>query len=504
MREFCLTTFVLLLMASGAAAQDHERTSLETQDCLGCHTTTHPGMVESWRKSRHANTTPGEAMQAEPLALKVSSKDVPENLQKVTVGCAECHTLRPDKHQDTFDHMGYQVHVVVSPDDCATCHSEEREQFSHNLMSQARTNFVDNPLYQDLQRVINGQPVVKDGRVEFEPTEIETYRESCLYCHGTKLTVTGTETRDTDFGVMDFPLIDGWPNQGVGRENLDGSLGTCSACHTRHSFSIEMARKPYTCKECHVGPDVPAFKVYEASKHGNIHSALGHTWDFKPVPWTIGKDFTAPTCASCHVSLLTNTDGEVVVERTHRMNDRLPWRIFGLIYAHPHPRDANLTKISTSGLPLPTDFEGNFAEEHLVDKQEQQKRLETMQASCKNCHDTSWVKGHFDRFEHTIHATNRATRTATKILENIWAEGLAQGPAQGGSPFDEVPERMWSDIWLLYANHIRFASAMAGGGDYGTFADGRYAMAKEIVKLQDWYESRRKAKELQEGEAGAP
>jgi hydroxylamine dehydrogenase len=56
----------------------------------------------------------------------------------------------------------------------------------------------------------------------------------------------------------------------VGRVNLDGSRGACSACHTRHRFSIEMARKPYTCKECHVGPDVPAFKVYSASKHGNI------------------------------------------------------------------------------------------------------------------------------------------------------------------------------------------------------------------------------------------
>jgi len=26
----------------------------------------------------------------------------------------------------------------------------------------------------------------------------------------------------------------------------------------------------------------------------------------------MGKDFSAPTCASCHVSLLVNTEGEVV------------------------------------------------------------------------------------------------------------------------------------------------------------------------------------------------
>ena len=48
-----------------------------------------------------------------------------------------------------------------------------------------------------------------------------------------------------------------------------------------------MARKPYTCKECHVGPDVPAFKVYTASKHGNIFSARLAGWDFESVPWKV-------------------------------------------------------------------------------------------------------------------------------------------------------------------------------------------------------------------------
>ena len=64
-----------------------------------------------------------------------------------------------------------------------------------------------------------------------------------------------------------------------------------------YCFSIEMARKPSTCKECHVGPDVPAAKVYASSKHGNIYSAMHKTWDFEAVPWKIGEDFTAPTCA---------------------------------------------------------------------------------------------------------------------------------------------------------------------------------------------------------------
>jgi len=60
----------------------------------------------------------------------------------------------------------------------------------------------------------------------------------------------------------------------------------------------------------------------------------------------------------------------------------------------------------------------------------------------------------------------------------------------GGSLFDEYIERRWSDTWLLYANNIRFASAMAGGGDYGVFEDGRYHLAKSIMEMKDWMKTR--------------
>ena len=33
-----------------------------------------------------------------------------------------------------------------------------------------------------------------------------------------------------------------WPNTGIGRLNLDGSRGSCSACHSRHDFSPRRAR----------------------------------------------------------------------------------------------------------------------------------------------------------------------------------------------------------------------------------------------------------------------
>jgi len=453
-----------------------------TEGCLDCHAIFHPGIVEDWRKSRHAVRTPAEAVKEEELSRRVSAEEIPEDLQHVVVGCAECHTLRNDAHADKFDHNEVEIHVVVSPDDCATCHPKERGQFSQNIMAHARKNLAENPVYQKLQRTILGKTGFENGRVRFDPEDPLTRADACFYCHGTKLEVDGFETRDTDAGELEFPKIKGWPNQGVGRVNLDGSLGSCAACHTRHRFSIEMARKPHTCKECHVGPDVPAFKVYSASKHGNIYTSMNGKWNFDAVPWTIGKDIGAPTCATCHISLVVNTDGEVINERTHRMNDRLSMRIFGIIYAHPHPIDPDTTKIrNKDGLPLPTDFDGGLADGYLIGKEEQEERRRTMQATCLACHASSWVNGYFSRLDHSIQAANQNIRTATDMIKQAWDKGYAKAD----NPFDESMERLWTDAWLLYANNIRFVSAMAGGGDYGVFEDGRYHLTKALLDLQD-------------------
>ncbi|MFZ7125881.1 MAG: multiheme c-type cytochrome [Desulfobacterales bacterium] len=456
-----------------------------SQDCLDCHASFHPGIVGDWQRSRHAAVTPREAAAAEELARKVSSPEIPENLGGVAVGCAECHLLRPDAHADTFEHNGYQVHVVVTPDDCKTCHAVEVEQYGRNIMSHAYRNLANNPIYNQLERSILGTPTVSSGKVVIDTENADTRAEACYYCHGTVLEVKGTEIRDTDAGELEFPVIEGWPNQGVGRVNLDGSLGSCAACHARHAFSIEMARKPHTCSECHVGPDVPVYKVYAASKHGNLYSTHESAWDFKPVPWTVGRDFIAPTCAACHVSLLVDEDGAIVADRTHEMKNRLAWRIFGLVYAHPQPKSPDTTLIrNAAGQPLPTGLDGSFAGDFLISPETQAERTAEMQGICLECHDTSWVQGHWRRYRNTIDASNRSVRAATVLMQDAWRSGLAKGFDQGENPFDESLERLWSDTWLFYGNTVRFASAMGGGGDYGVFADGRYQLSGSVIELQ--------------------
>ncbi|SHG08257.1 Seven times multi-haem cytochrome CxxCH [Desulfacinum infernum DSM 9756] len=470
----------LSVLPSAVGAAPH---SDATQECLACHVDATPGIVSDWQRSRHAETTPADALQAAPLHRKVSSEEIPQSLQGTSVGCAECHTLNPQDHKDTVEHNGYSMHVVVTPRDCRTCHRQEADQYGENIMAHAYGNLVNNSLYVQLTESINGIQVLESGRLKTAEVHPQTNDDACLSCHGTRVEVQGTVSRETDLGEMDFPVLTGWPNVGVGRLNPDGSKGSCSSCHARHAFSIEVARKPDTCSQCHKGPDVPAYKVYQVSKHGNIYASQKDKWNFRNVPWVVGKDFNAPTCAACHVSLLVDEGGNVVAQRTHRMNDRLPWRIFGLIYSHAHPKNPDTSSIrNAQGLALPTNLDGSPVKEALIDGEEQERRRANLHAVCLGCHSTSWVEGHWDRFQKTLEETNRMTRTATEIMGRAWERGIARGPGSDGNPFDEPMEKLWVEQWLFFANSIRFSSAMMGS-DYGVFDNGRWYQSKGLREM---------------------
>jgi hypothetical protein len=496
---FAFVAVVCLIVVFEAAGQPGPKgkpVSEATAECLDCHEIVSPGIVADWRRSRHAKTTPSEALKKPKLERRMSSEKIPDGLSGVVVGCAECHKLNPGKHKDTFEHSEHKVHVVVTPADCAACHKVEVEQYSKNIMAHAYGNLKNNPVFQSLEKSINGLQSYESGKLTEGTADSLTSEDSCYVCHGTRILVKGLKEVETDFGEMQFPVLGGWPNQGTGRINPDGSMGACTSCHPRHEFSIEVARKPYTCSQCHKGPDVPAYKVYEVSKHGNIYKSMDGKWDFDAVPWKVGRDFTAPTCATCHISLVAS-DGEVVAQRTHRMNDRLGWRLFGVVYAHPHPKSPDTTKIKNkAGLPLPTELTGEPVQEFVIDAEEKAKRDKTMRKVCTACHSAAWIEGHFDRLEKSVETTNKMTLAATKVLLEAWEKGAAKGLAQGDSIFNEVIEKKWVEQWLFYANSTRFASAMAGA-DLGVFAGGRWHLSRNLREMTDWLEF--KAKSNKEG-----
>jgi hypothetical protein len=482
MRFLLAIVLSLVVFASKSWAQEAPF-SAESRSCLNCHRAFTPGIVQDWLSSRHSRTTPSQALKKPELQRRISATQVPQALRDVVVGCYECHALNGKAHQDNFSHFGFQINVVVSPRDCATCHPLEQAQYNQSKKAHAWGNLKKNPLYSALVKSIIGLKELSGTEIgTLEPSAF-TEQEACFACHGTRLEVRGLKSIKTPLGSIQVPDIAHWPNQGVGRLNPDGSRGACTPCHPRHSFSIEIARKPHTCAQCHLEPDVPAWNVYAESKHGNIYLSKQGEWDFRRVPWRLGVDFTAPTCAACHNSLLVSPDGAVIAQRTHDFGARLWVRLFGLIYTHPQPRGGDTSVIrNADGLPLPTTFEGTAAREFLIDDKEQARRQALMEAVCQGCHSTQWVQSHFQKMHNTLRETDQMTLAATRLLKKAWELGLADPE----NPFDEPLEHLWIKQWLFYGNTARYASAMTGAPDYVAFKYGWWGLSTNLRKmLQD-------------------
>jgi hydroxylamine dehydrogenase len=472
--------------------QPDVQSSPATKTCLACHEQITPGIVADWRTSRHSRVMPADAVKKSALEKRVSAENIPAELQNQVVGCYECHSLNAANHRDNFEHMGRKINVVVSPNDCRTCHPAEVQQFSGSKKQYAHKILTDNPVYSLLVNTIDGITHLQGTQLVAAKPSDTTLHETCLGCHGTRVEVKGTKSIETGMGTFEFPDLTNWPNQGVGRINPDGSLGACSACHTRHGFLIEVARKPYTCSQCHHEPDVPAWNVYEESKHGNIYSSKGMTWDFTAVPWKVGTDFKAPTCAACHNSLLVSSDNEVIAERSHNFGSRLWARLFGLIYSHPQPISGDTTIIKNKdSQPLPVTFSGENASKYLIDRPEQEKRLKVMGNICNGCHSSQWVQGHFAKLDATLKETNEMTLTATKLMVNAWEKGIEDKT----NPFDETIEKLWVRQWLFYANSVRYASAMTGAPDYTSFKNGWWDLSENLQHMKDWSELKNSVKE---------
>jgi hydroxylamine dehydrogenase len=146
---------LLSLFAAGTAFGNAAPVSDATQECLDCHAVFIPASSPTGKRAAMRGSHPRRPWPSKNATAHVQP-DVPEPLLETSVGCAECHTLRGEAHADTFEHNGYDIHVVVSPDDCATCHATEREQYSKNIMAMAEKNLSENTVYADLQRNILG------------------------------------------------------------------------------------------------------------------------------------------------------------------------------------------------------------------------------------------------------------------------------------------------------------------------------------------------------------
>jgi hydroxylamine dehydrogenase len=192
----------------------------------------------------------------------------------------------------------------------------------------------------------------------------------CWQCHGSQVKCPGGD------GKLD-PAT--WPNTGIGRINPDGSEGSCTACHSRHSFSAAGAH-PDTCGKCHMGPDHPQKEIYEESKHGiAFRQCRQDEHGLAQVDRGRGLLGGADLRDLPHVA----TKHQPV---THDIGMRISWNNRPPVSVRPEESDA---KMGLPGKDVPW-----------------QVRRENMKDVCFNCHNKQWVDNFYVQYDALIDLYN--------------------------------------------------------------------------------------------------
>jgi hypothetical protein len=428
--------------------------------CVDCHRLSSPGIIDHWIGSTHAVKG---------------------------VGCVECHQAEKSD-VDAFNHHGAMIATIVTPKDCSRCHKTETDEFmaSHHAKAGNILASLDNFLAE----------TVEGSRTPFNPHSPTPGRDvdivdgmasvnvGCKQCHGSKVALEGTDgslitvddlapdengkptnlqavalVKRSDSGQ---PILhtSSWPNTGIGRLNLDGSLGSCSACHSRHDFSPRRARQPENCGKCHLGPDHPQKEIYEESKHGVAFRDLKDKMNLDAHSWVLGKDYTqAPTCATCHMSGHSRNDGKV----THDPGERISW--------------TNRPPVS---VVMDTDIDGKVIKEtdpvkrqELIASSWQEKR-QTMQQVCLHCHTNNYVNAFYKQYDDfVINYNEKFAKPGQAIMGVLRDQKLITE-----TDFDEEIEWTWFYLWHHEGRRARHGASMMAP-DYAHW-HGMYEVAERF------------------------
>lgn len=438
-------------------AAPHIAVPANSKACVDCHAQTTPGIVDHWKGSTHAEKG---------------------------VGCAECHRAEPGE-ADMFVHYGAPIAAVVTPLDCSRCHVQEFREFeaSHHAAAGNILASLDNFLAE----------TVEGSREPFDPHSptpgmavqavngMASAFSGCQQCHGSKVGLRASDGgmitvedlkpdargKPTNLDALARVVKDPngkpsfhaetWPNTGIGRLNLDGSLGSCSACHSRHDFSPRRARQPENCGKCHLGPDHPQKEIYEESKHGVAYRDLRDEMHLDADDWVLGQDYTqAPTCATCHMSGNIRNGGKV----THDPGERISW--------------TNRPPVS---MLLDTDIHHKVVTETDPAKRQAliadtwQAKRGRMKEVCSTCHTPDYVDNFYSQYDDLVILYNeKFAKPGKKIVDALRAEGLITK-----SDFDEEVEWTWFYLWHHEGRRARHGAAMMAP-DY-THWHGMYEVA---------------------------
>ena len=328
------------------------------------------------------------------------------------VNCLDCH--QPADGQPRKDHHGFVVSTKLTAGNCRSCHE---------------------PIYQEFLRsrhaapswaAVYGEAGLKPEQVEFS----ERYQPGGTRRAAHPLTAPEGASATTS-GCAQC-------HASAGRTTTARSA-TCTACHTRHTSSVAIARLPTTCGQCHLGPDHSQLEIYEESKHGVMFQAQERLLNLDAPPKSLTtRDMFVPTCATCHMSGL---NGQKV---THDPSERLSYYLADAI-----------TK------PRPNHDRAQLA----------------MKQLCVQCHTTPLVDRVYAEAEKVVATTNERVQAASDIVDGLRKDGVLTTP-----PFTQPIDFVYFDLWH-YDGRTSKHGAFMGGADFVQW-HGNYPMLARTVQLR--------------------
>ncbi len=360
-----------------------------TGKCAECHSQETAAIVHQYSMSKHASAN---------------------------VTCYDCHS--PQDGQARADHKGFTLAVDVTALNCAQCHTTEYEQYRRSR--HAAPSWA----------AVMGEDAFTTEEVEFA----EKYHPGAVKRPANTLAIAEGE------GVMEKGCQ---ACHSIGRPNEDGSIGSCTECHARHSTSIRLARQPETCGQCHMGPDHSQIEIYNESKHGVLYALNKDQLNLGASPKTLTtRDMSIPTCATCHMSGLEG------MNVTHDVTDRLSWWLFAPVSKkRPH---------YTRG-------------------------QDAMKGVCLKCHATTQIQRFYEEAEVVVHATNEKVQASLDLMAELRAEGLLTP-----EPFDELIEFVAFDLWHYYGRTAKHGAFM-GGADFVQW-HGNYELLLKTIEIEEMAE----------------
>jgi hydroxylamine dehydrogenase len=340
------------------------------------------------------------------------------------VNCLDCHQPAPGQEkQEKKDHHGFVISTKLTAGNCRSCHEDIYQQFLRSRHAA--------PAW----AAIYGEKGLTPEQVNFS----ETYQPG------------GTRRSPHPFVQMEggSAMTSGCEQcHSVGKPNTDGTIGTCTACHTRHTSSVRIARLPSTCAQCHMGPDHSQIEIYEESKHGVMFQAQERLLNLDAPPKTLTtRDMFVPTCATCHMSGING------IGVTHDPSERLSYYLANAI----------------------SDKRPNYAVAQAKMKQ-----------VCTQCHTPALVDRIYNQAEQVVQSTNDRVRAAEDIMNGLRKDGVLSGP-----PFSQPIDFLYFDLWH-YDGRTSKHGAFMGGADFVQW-HGNYPMVAKTVELKAMAEEFRRA-----------